>query len=73
MYLMGALAIVAAIFAFLFKNEQLKRKSEQLKLAKKTAMIEWDVAEILAKRNVREVLDRVDKEIRNGDVRDFDR
>jgi len=71
-YLMGGLVIASAIFAFLFKNEQLKRKTEHLKAAKKTAQINNDVARILASRDVKEVLKRVRKEIKNGDVSSLD-
>ena len=71
-YLMGGLAIAAAIFAFLFQNEKLKRKTENLKSAKKSAQINNDVARILGSRDVKEVLKRVRKEIKNGDVSSLD-
>lgn len=72
-YIMGGLALIASIFAFLFKNEQLKRKTEKLKSAKRTAQINNDVARILASRDVKEVLKRVRKEIKNGDTSSLDR
>lgn len=72
-YLIGALGLIATVFAFLFKNEQLKRKSEYLKAAKISAQIDKDVAKILASRDTKEVLKRVRKEIKNGDTRNLDR
>ncbi len=71
-YLIGVFALAASVFALLFSNEKLKRKSEQLKAAKKTAQINNDVARILAGRDIKEVLKRVRKEIKNGNTSSLD-
>lgn len=71
-YLIGILTFITAIFAFLLQNEKLKRTKENLKSAKKTAQINNDVARILASRDVKEVLKRVRKEIKNGNTTSLD-
>ena len=72
-YAIGAVGVVIAVLAFLVQNEKLKARTKDLKTAKKTAQINNDVAKILANRNVREVLDGVDKEITSGDTSSLDR
>lgn len=71
-YLIGGLTIISGIFAFLFQNQILKRKTEHLKAAKKEAQINSDVAKILASRDTKEVLKRVRKEIKNGNTSSLD-
>lgn len=71
-YAIGSLALLSGVLAFLLQNQKLKAKTLELKSSKKTAQINSDVAKILANRNIREVLDCVDKEISNGDVSSLD-
>ncbi len=71
-YLIGGLAVLASIFAFLLQNNRLKMAKENLKAAKRTAQINNDVARILASRDIKEVLKRVRKEIKNGNISALD-
>ncbi len=73
LYLMGGLMSLVGILAFLLQNSKLREKRNELAIAKTTAQINKDVAKILANRNLMEVMDRVDKEVKNGNVGSFDR
>ncbi len=72
-YIMGGLTFLVSVLAFLLQNAKLREKRNELQVAKKTAQINKDVAKILANRNIKEVMDRVDKEIKNGNVSSLDR
>lgn len=72
-YAIGLLTITTGIFAFLLQNQKLKAKTLELKATKIVAEVNRDVSKILANRNITEVLDRVDKEILNGDLSSLDR
>lgn len=71
-YAIGVLAFGVMILSFLLQNQKLKAKTKELQVQKKTAQINQDVAKILANRNVREVLDCVDKQISHGDTSSLD-
>lgn len=72
-YAIGALTLLAATLAFLLQNAKLKARTKELKAVKKVAQINNDVAKILANRNITEVLEHVDKQIKSGDVSRLDR
>ena len=72
LYAIGGLTIVVGILGFLLQNAKLKATTKELKTMKKTRQIERDVDKILANRNIVEVLDGVEKEIKNGDISSLD-
>lgn len=72
LYAIGLLALLAGILAFLLQNAKLKAKTKELKSLKKVKQIQKDVNTILSNRNIMEVLDGVEKEIRSGDVSSLD-
>ena len=72
-YIIGFLTFIVGIFAFALQNRKLREKRNELRVAKKTAQINKDVAKILANRNITEVIKRVDEEIKNGNVSSLDR
>lgn len=72
-YIIGALAFMVGLLSFLFQNSILKAKRKELQVAKTTAQINQDVAKILANKNIMEVVSRVDKEIKKGNVSSLDR
>ncbi len=71
-YIMAGLTLVVGILAFLLQNAKLREKRNELQVATTTAKINKDVAKILANRNVTEVMNRVDKEIKKGNVSSLD-
>lgn len=72
LYAIGILAFVVSILGLLLSNAKLKAKTKELRTLKKTREIQRDVDKILSNRNIEEVLDGVEKEIRNGDVSSLD-
>jgi len=72
LYALGFLALLVGILGFLLQNTKLKAKTKEIKSIRKVAQIQRDVTKILANRNIVEVLDGVEKEIRNGDVSSLD-
>ena len=72
LYALGFLALLVGILSFLLQNARLKAKTKELRTLKKTKQIQKDVDLILANRNIVEVLDGVEKQIKNGDVSSLD-
>jgi len=72
LYAIGILAFAVSILGLLLSNAKLKAKTKELRTLKKTKEIQRDVDKILSNRNIEEVLDGVEKEIRNGDVSSLD-
>jgi len=72
LYALGLLALVVGILSFLLQNTKLKAKTREIKSIKKVAQIQRDVSKILANRNIVEVLDGVEKQIKRGDVSSLD-
>ena len=72
LYAIGILAFAVSILGLLLSNAKLKAKTKELRTLKKTREIQRDVDKILSNRNIEEVLDGVEKEIRNGDVSSLD-
>lgn len=72
LYALGFLALLVGILSFLLQNAKLKAKTKELRVLKKTKQIQRDVDIILANRNIAEVLDGVEKQIKSGDVSSLD-